>query len=100
MGFEDEAELLPFSEEFVKSEHMELYSVCTQPTLKNAFGADLLPLERVLNKRKLETAEINYKKQIAKEMIEVWKEIHVSIHDETGEWTEIIKCYRSVLGTN
>jgi len=83
--FEDEAELLPFSEEFVKSEHMELYSVCTQPTLKNAFGADLLPLERVLNKRKLETAEINYKKQMAKEMIDELMNVDIENDDETKE---------------
>merc|ERR1712154_172765 len=117
--FEDEAELLPFSEEFVKSENMELYSVCTQPTLKNAFGPDLLPMQNVLNKRKLENAEINYKKQMAKEMIDELMNVDLETNDEqkgkekdmkflsvspefwsireTGIWLERLKCGKKYM---
>ena len=68
--FEDEAGLKSFTEEFVRSENMELYSLCTQPSLKTAFGAGLLPIENVLKQRELENAEIEYKKELAKEMVE------------------------------
>ena len=44
--FEDEAELEAFSREFVRSELMESYSVCTQSTLQSAFGPELLAMEQ------------------------------------------------------
>ena len=68
--------------EYVKSDNMELYSLCTQPTLRSAFGADLLPMQNVLNKRKLEEAEISYKKQIAKEMVDDLMNVDIETEDD------------------
>ena len=63
-SFDDEAELDSFSNEFVRSEQMESYLVCTQPTLCSAFGPDLLPMEEPLNQHTLKEAEFTYKKVI------------------------------------
>jgi len=68
--FEDEQGLLPFSEEYVRSENMELYQVCTQPSLKSAFGDGLLSVQSILSQERIDAAATEYKKQLAKEMVD------------------------------
>jgi len=79
--FEDEAELEAFSREFVRSEHMESYLVCTQPTVHSAFGPDLLPMEHALNQDKLAEAELLYKKELAQEMVDELQNVDVEAPD-------------------
>jgi len=82
---EDEAELLPFSQELARSDNMELYLVSAQETLKDAFGDDLLPAEHILNEAKIEKAELDYKEQLAKEMV---NEL-MQVEDVEGSSSEI-----------
>eukprot|EP01084_Bolivina_argentea_P109573 195871_1 len=118
--FEDEAGLLPFSQEYVKSDNMELYLLCAQPTLKSSFGPDLLPMQNTLNMSKMEAAELEYKKQMAKEMVDELMNVDIDCDGdgdalqrqnttflnlnpelwsirEVGVWLERIKCGKQYM---